>query len=66
MNLGGRGGVGTFRGTDYQLRVAGGRVVNVTGIAPTIADARARAYEAIDLLHFDGMRFRTDIAARAV
>ncbi len=44
----------------------GGRVLNVTGLGPTPADARRRAYDAADLISFEGMQMRTDIAARAV
>ncbi len=43
----------------------GGRVLAASGLGPTLADARARAYEALELISFDGMQFRTDIAARA-
>ena len=32
----------------------------------TLEQARARAYEACDVVSFDGARFRRDIAARAV
>jgi phosphoribosylamine--glycine ligase len=45
---------------------AGGRVINVTGLGPTAAEARARAYDAAELISFDGKQMRTDIAARAV
>jgi phosphoribosylamine--glycine ligase len=45
---------------------AGGRVLNVTGIGPTAADARRRAYDAAELIRFEGRQMRTDIAARAV
>jgi phosphoribosylamine---glycine ligase len=44
---------------------AGGRVLAVSGLGPTIADARARAYEAIEQISFEGMQVRSDIAARA-
>ena len=43
----------------------GGRVLAVSGSGPTLADARARAYDAIERISFDGMQVRTDIAARA-
>jgi phosphoribosylamine--glycine ligase len=49
-----------------ELVTAGGRVLNVTGIAPTTAGARELAYEAADLISFAGKQMRTDIAARAV
>jgi phosphoribosylamine--glycine ligase len=50
---------------DGALVTAGGRVLNVTGLGPTPADARARAYDAAKRISFDGMQMRTDIAARA-
>jgi phosphoribosylamine--glycine ligase len=51
---------------DGQLVTAGGRVLNVTGMGPTPAAARERAYAAADLIDFDGKQLRRDIAARAV
>jgi phosphoribosylamine--glycine ligase len=45
---------------------AGGRVLNVTGIARTPEQARARAYAAVERISFDGAQYRRDIAARAV
>jgi len=45
---------------------SGGRVLNVTALAPTLAEARDRAYEAADLISFDGMFRRDDIAVRAL
>jgi phosphoribosylamine--glycine ligase len=52
--------------SDGELVTAGGRVLNVTGIGPTPAVARERAYEAADKIDFDGKQMRRDIAARAV
>ncbi len=51
---------------DGELVTAGGRVLNVTGLGPTPAAARDRAYDAASRISFDGMQIRTDIAARAV
>ncbi len=51
---------------DGEVVTAGGRVLNVTGLGPTAADARRRAYDAAELIRFDGRQMRTDIAARAV
>jgi phosphoribosylamine--glycine ligase len=51
---------------DGEVVTAGGRVLNLTGLGPTPADARERAYDAADRIRFDGMQMRTDIAARAV
>jgi len=45
---------------------AGGRVLGVTARAPTLAQARARAYEAVAGIHFEGMQFRSDIAAKGL
>jgi phosphoribosylamine--glycine ligase len=45
---------------------AGGRVLNVTALAPTPAAARDRAYDAASRISFDGKQIRSDIAARAV
>jgi phosphoribosylamine--glycine ligase len=53
---------GTARDGDA-IRTAGGRVLAVTALAPTVADARARAYEAAGLISWPGMQHRTDIAA---
>ena len=44
---------------------AGGRVLGVRASAPTLTDARERAYAAVGRIHFEGMQFRRDIAARA-
>jgi phosphoribosylamine--glycine ligase len=42
---------------------SGGRVLAVTAVGSDVADARAKAYAAVDLLRIDGVQFRTDIAA---
>ncbi|MBC6457627.1 phosphoribosylamine--glycine ligase [Actinomadura sp. HBU206391] len=55
-------------GTTYSDRLlvaAGGRVLNVIGTGPDLAAARATAYEAVDKIRMRGMRYRTDIAAKA-
>jgi phosphoribosylamine--glycine ligase len=51
---------------DGEIVSAGGRVLNVTGLGPTPAAARDRAYDAAGRVSFEGMQIRTDIAARAV
>jgi phosphoribosylamine---glycine ligase len=56
---------GTAR-ADGAIVTAGGRVLNVTALGPTPADARSRAYDAASRISFEGMQMRTDIAARAV
>jgi phosphoribosylamine--glycine ligase len=49
---------------DGRLVTAGGRVLNVTGLGPTLEDARRVAYAAVGRIHFDGAQYRSDIAAR--
>jgi phosphoribosylamine---glycine ligase len=44
----------------------GGRVLDVTALGPTLDEARRNAYAACEQISFEGMRFRRDIAARAV
>jgi phosphoribosylamine--glycine ligase len=46
-----------------RLLTSGGRVLNVTALGSTVAQARERAYEAASLIRFEGKTFRTDIAA---
>ncbi|MBR1672096.1 MAG: phosphoribosylamine--glycine ligase [Fretibacterium sp.] len=54
---------GTRRGDDGKLLTAGGRVLAVTATAPAAEEARERAYDAVERIHFDGARFRKDIGA---
>jgi phosphoribosylamine--glycine ligase len=56
---------GTTRDADGRLATAGGRVLAVTGTGDTIGQARDRAYAGVERIRFDGMHYRTDIAARA-
>jgi phosphoribosylamine---glycine ligase len=49
-----------------EIVTAGGRVLNVTGLGTSPAEARDRAYDAARRIAFDGIQIRTDIAARAV
>ncbi len=51
---------------DGQVISAGGRVLNVVGVGPTLGDARDRAYRAVDLVRYEGKTFRRDIGARAL
>jgi phosphoribosylamine--glycine ligase len=53
------------RGPDDEFRTAGGRVLDVVAIAPTIAEARAKAYAAVEPIEWEGMQLRHDIAAKA-
>jgi phosphoribosylamine--glycine ligase len=63
------GGAIVFHGgtavRDGRLVTNGGRILSVTALAPTIGEARARAYAAVDKVTFEGVRYRTDIAAAA-
>ncbi len=47
---------------DGRLVTNGGRVLNVTAVADSISEARDRAYAGVERIHFDGSRYRTDIA----
>jgi phosphoribosylamine--glycine ligase len=51
---------------DGEIVTAGGRVLNLTALGTTPAEARDRAYDAARQIDFDGMQMRSDIAARAV
>jgi len=51
---------------DGQYVTNGGRVLGIVGRGRDIAEARAKAYEAAAVIHFDGMHTRTDIAAKAL
>ncbi len=57
---------GTRLDDNGEFYTAGGRVLAVTAVAPTFAEARANAYAACDLIEFEGKQFRTDIGARAL
>jgi phosphoribosylamine--glycine ligase len=54
------------REEDGTFYTAGGRVLNVVGTGPSIMEARARAYAAVELIRFPGMQYRTDIALEAM
>ena len=58
---------GTRLGTDGKTIMAnGGRVLNVTATAPTIAEARTRAYQAVEAIDWPEGFCRRDIGWRAV
>jgi phosphoribosylamine--glycine ligase len=48
-----------------RLVTSGGRILGVTGVAATIAEARSAAYTAVERIEIAGARYRTDIAADA-
>jgi phosphoribosylamine---glycine ligase len=49
-----------------EVVTAGGRVLAVTALGSTIAEARARAYGAVSRIHFENCHYRRDIALTAV
>ena len=51
---------------DGKVYTNGGRVLNVTALGGTFEEARDRAYEACDLIDWDGKFMRRDIGARAM
>jgi phosphoribosylamine--glycine ligase len=56
---------GTALDDEGAFVTAGGRVLGVSALGPSIAEARARAYAAVDRIGWEGMQYRTDIAAEA-
>ena len=51
---------------DGKVQTAGGRVLCVTALGDSIKMAKARAYQIVDNIHFDGMQLRRDIGYRAI
>jgi phosphoribosylamine--glycine ligase len=51
---------------DGKIVTDGGRVLGVTALGDTVSAAQRRAYEAMTLIHFDGMHYRRDIAWQAM
>ena len=54
---------GTATDGEGHLVTAGGRVLAVTAVGPTVAEARDRAYQGVACLKIEGSHHRTDIAA---
>src|SRR5262249_8203858 len=61
------GGALAFQGgpavRNGRLVTNGGRILSVTALAPELDEARRRAYDAVEQVRFEGVRFRRDIAA---
>ncbi len=57
---------GTKLGEDGRTYTSGGRVLDVTAVAPTLQEARDQAYRACDAIDFEGKQLRRDIAHRAL
>jgi phosphoribosylamine--glycine ligase len=51
---------------DGSVVTNGGRVLGVTATGDSIADAKKKAYEAVDKIKFEGVYFRRDIADKAI
>ena len=49
-----------------ELVTSGGRVLGVTAMGQTIAEAKKRAYEAVEKINFEGAYYRHDIADKAI
>ena len=54
------------REQDGDIVTSGGRVLGVTALGQTIAEAKTAAYEAVDQIEFDGAYCRRDIADKAI
>jgi phosphoribosylamine--glycine ligase len=57
---------GTRQDDKGRVVTDGGRVLGVTALGDDLAAAKARAYEAVKLIEFAGMHYRTDIADKAL
>src|SRR5439155_21234902 len=57
---------GTLRDPDGTLRVHGGRVLTVTGLGDTVAEAARRSSDACELISFQGKTYRRDIGWREI
>jgi phosphoribosylamine--glycine ligase len=51
---------------DGQIITTGGRVLGVTALGKDLKTAQTAAYAAVERIHFDGVQFRRDIAAKAL
>jgi phosphoribosylamine--glycine ligase len=57
---------GTKLGENSQVYTDGGRVLTITATGKNMAEARAKVYQNLPRIHFDGCHYRKDIAAREV
>jgi len=51
---------------DGEVVTSGGRVLGVTALGRDVAQAKARAYQAVERITFDGAYCRHDIADKAI
>jgi phosphoribosylamine--glycine ligase len=56
---------GTAASDDGEIVTAGGRVLTIVATAPTLQEARAKAYRNVQHVHFSRAYYRRDIAAPA-
>ncbi len=56
---------GTVAGNDGEVLTSGGRVLTVVATAPTLTEARSKAYRNVQRIHFTNAYYRRDIAAPA-
>ncbi len=54
------------KGDGRAVSTAGGRVLAITALGSDMEAARARAYQAVSRIHFEGCHYRRDIALDAV
>ena len=52
--------------SDGKVVTSGGRVLAVAALGKDVREAQAKAYKAMDGVHFDGIQFRRDIGYRAL
>ncbi|MCB1777889.1 MAG: phosphoribosylamine--glycine ligase [Candidatus Competibacteraceae bacterium] len=57
---------GTAEAKDGHIVTHGGRVLCVTALGATVAEAQSLAYNGVKRIHWDGAYYRTDIGYRAV
>ena len=57
---------GTSAGGNGEILTDGGRVLCVVGLGDDTAAAKAKAYQALEKIRFDGMQYRRDIADKAI
>ena len=57
---------GTKLAEDGRILTAGGRVLSITATGETLAEARERAYAAVEKIRFEGANVRRDIGWRAL
>ncbi len=57
---------GTCRDSSGRILTCGGRVLGVTALGKDLVEARAKAYQAVDEIDFEGKYYRKDIAEKGI